>query len=325
MEHQKLTVLQQPNVITQARYSFSEHEMKILLYIIKTIQKEINKGGSTYNRDLFGQIDYKIYFHLADIAENETNLKRIKAAIKDLRKKDFEINDAKRWLNVGFINYGEYNYDVKKWEVQVSHKLMPYMLNVAEGYTEYQLNVVLRLNSHAQRLYMMMSQWNDTGFFVINADELRFKLGLENKYDRFCDFKKWVLKKSETELKDLFKDVQSDLFFSLAEDKKKRGAQDDFDRTLKFKIITTDQKAKSNEDFKTQYVTACTELLRRIYPEKESLVKSIFNLVFKDKRLKEFTDRLLKLEDQSQQEGKALHTYGGLVTHLLRADFGWKD
>ncbi len=313
----------QPNVITQARYIFSDHEMKVLIFIIKSIQGMFNRDDVQTNRTLFGEIDYKIFFNLSEINETETNLTRIKKAIKDLRKKDFEINDTKRWLNVGLINYGEYNYEAKKWEIQVSHKLMPYMVSMARGFTAYQLETILHLNSNSQRLYMMFSQYHDTGVFRISAGDLRFKLGLDEKYERYGDFKKWVIAAAEKELKALFDKDVSDVWVKLDKDKKERG-KDDFDRMLTFKIFYSERKFKQVETAKAEAMRYCSRMLKTILPEAELYGNKLLGYLVEHKRLKPFADRLGRIEEQAQQEGKPLTSYGGLLRHIAKEDFKYQ-
>ena len=282
-----------------------------------------NKDTLLANKALFGEIDYKIFFHLSEINESETNLTRIKKAIKDLRKKDFEINDTKRWLNVGFINYGEYNYDVKKWEIQVSHKLMPYMVSLAQGFTSYQLETILHLNTNSQRLYMMFSQYNDTGIFRISAEELRFKLGLDDKYESYANFKSRVLLAAEKELKQLFETDKSDLWVKLEKDKKERG-KEDFDRMLTFKVFYSDRKFKQVEQAKTESMRYCAQMLKTILPEAELYCNKLLGYLVEKKRLKPFADRLERLEDQAREEGKPLTSYGGLLRHIAKQDFKYQ-
>lgn len=313
----------QPNVITQARYIFSDHEMKVLIFIIKSIQGMFNRDDVQTNRTLFGEIDYKIFFRLSEINETETNLTRIKKAIKDLRKKDFEINDTKRWLNVGLINYGEYNYEAKKWEIQVSHKLMPYMVSMARGFTAYQLETILYLNSNSQRLYMMFSQYHDTGVFRISAGDLRFKLGLDEKYERYGDFKKWVIAAAEKELKALFDKDVSDVWVKLDKDKKERG-KEDFDRMLTFKIFYSERKFKQVETAKAEAMRYCSRMLKTLLPEAELYGNKLLGYLVEQKRLKPFADRLGRIEEQAQQEGKPLTSYGGLLRHIAIEDFKFK-
>lgn len=314
----------QPNVITQARYLFSDTEMKVLIFIIKNIQSLLNKEGFEHNRTLFGEIDYKIFFYLTDIDENETNLKRIKSAIKSLRQKDFEIDDGKRWLNVGLINYGEYQYDLKKWEIQVSHKLMPYMVDIAKGYTQYQLETILNLNKHAQRLYMMFSQFHGTGVFRANAEELRFKLALDDKYKTYRDFKNWVLKTSLVEINKLYEQGKSDVCVSLVKDKKVRG-NEDFDRTIEFRIAYTKRIYNQIEGEKQEYMRYTANILRSVFPNDEKYCNRLLGYLVENKRLKPFGDRLQRIEDEANQEGKDLASFGGLLRHIAQNDYSFKD
>lgn len=66
MEDSK-TAIYQPNVITQARYLFTEYEMRIFLYVVKSIQDKLNKNDIEFNRTLFGEVDYKLRFRLSDL------------------------------------------------------------------------------------------------------------------------------------------------------------------------------------------------------------------------------------------------------------------
>ncbi|TXK21157.1 replication initiation protein [Pontibacter qinzhouensis] len=324
METSKSTIYQ-PNVITQARYSFTEYEMRVLLYVVKHIQNKLNKDDIEFNRNMFGEIDYKVQFYLADmmVTEGEKNHARIRKALKDLRDKSFEVEDEKQWFNVGFINYGRYNKDAKKWELQVSFLLMPYMVSLARGFTAYQLETILHLNTHSQRLYMMFSQYHDTGIFRISAEDLRYKLGLEKKYERYGDFKKWVLSAAEKELKHLFEDNKSDLWVKLEKDKKERG-KEDFDRMLTFKIFYTDRKFKQVEQAKQEAIRYCINLLSAILPGDELYCNKLLGYLIEQKRLKPFADRLGRLEEQAQQEGKPLTSYGGLLRHIAKEDFKYQ-
>jgi len=305
----------QPNVITQARYIFSEAEMKVLVFIIKSIQDRVNRNPNfEANKDLFGVCDYKIFFHLSEIDENETNLKRLKTAIKALRQKDFEIDNGKSWLNVGLINYGEYQYDLKKWEIQVSHKLMPYMVHLATGYTKYQLETVLNLNTHAQRLYMMFSQYHDTGVFNIGAGGLRDMLALNNKYSRYLDFKNRVLMDSIRRINELFEQSRSDVSVRLASDKKKRGA-DDWDRMLEFRIAYTKRVYKQMEHARNEYMRYAANILRSVFPNDERYGNRLLGHLVETKRIKPFGDRLVRIEEEAAEQGKSLPDGAHFFSH----------
>lgn len=323
MENNKPS-LYQPNIITQARYSFTEYEMRVLLYVIKQIQDKLNKNDVEFNRTMFGEIDYKIQFYLADmmVSDGEKNHTRIRKALKDLRDKSFEVEDEKQWFNVGFINYGRYNKDVKKWELQVSFLLMPYMVSLARGFTAYQLETILNLNTNSQRLYLMFSQYHDTGIFRISAEDLRYKLGLEKKYERYGDFKKWVISAAEKELKSLFDDSKSDIWVKLEKDTKDRG-KEDFDRMLTFKIFYSHRKTIQVEQAKAETLRYCTQIMQSIFPENQSYANSLLGYLVEKKQLKSFSDRLERIEDQAQSEAKSLISFAPLIRHLAKMDHGF--
>ncbi|GAA4443159.1 hypothetical protein GCM10023188_43690 [Pontibacter saemangeumensis] len=324
METTKPT-LYQPNVITQARYSFTEYEMRVLMYVVRQIQDKLNRNDVEFNRNMFGEIDFKIQFYLADmmVSEGEKNHARIRKALKDLRDKSFEVEDEKQWFNVGFINYGRYNKDAKKWELQVSFLLMPYMVSLARGFTAYQLETIMHLNTHSQRLYMMFSQYHDTGIFRISAEDLRYKLGLEDKYERYGDFKIRVLSAAEKELKQLFDAGKSDVWVKLTDDKKERG-KEDFDRTLTFKIVHSERRFNQIEEAKAESMRYCAQMLKTILPEAELYCNKLLGYLVEKKRLKPFSDRLERLEDQAREESKPLTSYGGLLRHIAKEDFKYQ-
>ena len=318
-------IIYQPNVITQARYNFSEYEMRVLMFVVKNIQDKLNKNDVEFNRNMFGEIDYKIQFYLSDmmVSDGEKHHDRIKKALKDLRGRSFEVEDEKQWFNVGFINYGRYNKEVKKWELQVSFLLMPYMISLARGFTAYQLQTILQLNTHSQRLYMMFSQFHDTGVFRISAEDLRYKLGLENKYERYGDFKNRVITPAEKELKQLFDTEKSDLWVKLEKDKKERG-KEDFDRTLTFKIFYSKRKFEQVEQAKNEAIKYCARILRAILPEAEIYSNKLLGFLIEQKRLKPFADRLERIEAQAMDEKKHLSAFGGLLRHIAKQDFKYQ-
>lgn len=324
MKDNQNLILTQPNIITQARYNFTEYEMRVLLYVIKNIQDKLNRNDVEFNRSLFSEFDFKIQFHLAEMmaSEGEKNHIRIRKALKDLRDKSFEVEDEKHWFNVGFINYGRYVKDIKKWELQVSFLLMPYLVSMAKGYTRFQLNTILRLNTHSQRLFMMFSQFNETGIFRISAHELRSKLGLEDKYEEYGGFKKRVITTAEKEIKDLFDEGHSDVWFKLDSDSKKRG-NEDFERMLTFKIFYSQRKIIQADQAKADTLRYCTQIMQSVFPENQSYANSLLGYLVEKKQLKSFSDRLERIEDQAQNEAKPLISFAPLIRHLAKMDYSF--
>jgi len=82
--------------------------------------------------------------------------------------------------------------------------LKPYLLDIKERFTKYQLKNILSLKGrHTIRIYELLKQWENVGYRVITVLELKKILGLEKEYDRFYDFDKYVLKSAKKEINKL--------------------------------------------------------------------------------------------------------------------------
>jgi plasmid replication initiation protein len=318
------TTLKQPHVITRARYEFDKYEMKVFIHIIKDIQRLLSFEEVEVQKTLFGEINHKIYFRLSDLLLDDQNHSRMKKALKNFRKKDFEIEDEKRWLNVGLIDWSEYNKEAKKWEIQISHKLMPYLVSLARGYTTYQLEVILKLNTHSQRLYMLLNQFsNESTWYKISADELRKILCLEENYDKYGNFKDRVIKSAEKQMKELYDKDECDLWFKLKQDKKKRGAEE-FDRMLEFTVFSSEKRQRQIAKDKADHIQYATNVMKSIFTTNYELGNSIVTHVINVTQLKAFCDRLKRIEDQALNEGKSLPSYAGLMVFIAENDFEFR-
>lgn len=318
----------QPNVITQARYHFSEYERRVLVFIVKHIQDQLNNNTVKLNRDLFGDIDYKIEFYLKELYldDGEKVSHRVKKALTDLRHRDIEVEDEDQWFTVGFIENPKLNKESGKWSLKISADLMPYLISCAKGFTQYQLNTALQLTYYSHRLYMMMSQFADTGLFRISAEKLRYELAVEEKYITYNSFKHGILARSMKEIKKLFDNSSCDLFFTISGDQKER-SKDDWDRTIHFKIICPERNSNQREhkydpvEVKAyHYILA---VLKYAMPNNQTLRNKIAAHLSTSRQLGVFAERLLKIESQAEAEKQDLTGYAPLIVHIVKTDFGY--
>ncbi len=96
-------------------------------------------------------------------------------------------------------------YSEKKGVVALSFTkwVKPYLQELQGAYTSYRLLEIKHLkSSHAMRLYELIMQFKSTGFKVDSLDNLKRYFGVEDKYKRWVDFDKRVLKKATKEIND---------------------------------------------------------------------------------------------------------------------------
>jgi len=216
MENQEIT-LSQSNLLTQARYDYTKVEKRAVYLIIQEVRKQfiISNNGQ---KDLFD--DLIINMSTQTLKGSESELRDIYKSLRGLRKKDIYLEDDEQVLCVGYINYFKHKKGSEVLEVQVSHTILPYLVELAEQFTTYSLAVAIALkNKYSQRFYEYCSQWKSTGFMVLPIEDLRHQMMLEDKYPRYALLKTYVIEPAKKELKKLYDKNECDLYFTYTEEK----------------------------------------------------------------------------------------------------------
>ena len=211
MEQENVRKISQSNAITNARYDLSKLEKNALYKIIEKIRHE------PYHENMFNE-NLVVEFYAKDFSEvaNQDHTSQAKEALRNLRRKEIDITDAEgHWINVGLINYAEYNPRFKAFEVEVSKKIIPYFVELSKEFTTLNIVVALSLKSkHTQRFYELACQYrgkaNRTFFLGIETLRQMFRLG--KGYKLKSDIKKRVIDVAIAELKEAFKEKQCDLW-----------------------------------------------------------------------------------------------------------------
>ena len=209
--------LAQANALTQARYSFTAIEKRAVYFIIKEVRRQFIEE-KTGQKDLFNDLVVRI--NTEDLQKTDSSLRDIYASLRSLRKKSIFIEDKDRVLDVGYINYFEHQKRNSHLEVQVSHKILPYLVELAGQFTSYSLTVAISLKTkYAQRFYEYCSQFEHSGFFVTTQEQLREKLMLGDAYPRWSLLQKYVLEVAQKELQQAFEAKQCNLYFTYKPEK----------------------------------------------------------------------------------------------------------
>jgi plasmid replication initiation protein len=216
MSNKEIT-LAQSNALTQAKYNFTVVEKRAVYHIIKEVRRQFIERDDG-QKDLFS--DLVIQMKTSDLQSSDTVLRDVYTSLKSLRRKSIWIEDDERVLEVGYINYFEHKKREPFLEVQVSHKILPYLVELAEQFTTYNLTVAISLKTkYGQRFYEYCSQFKNTGFFYITIAELREKLMIGDSYPRYALLKSRVIDVAYKELKELYDNGQCDIYFNYSEDK----------------------------------------------------------------------------------------------------------
>lgn len=97
-----------------------------------------------------------------------------------------------RWIQEAVYAEGEGYVDVR-----LSTSILPYVNNLLEQYTVYNMQDVARMTSrYAIRVYELLIQWRRRGYREVDIEWLRRALGVGEKYPNFKDFRRWVIKQA---------------------------------------------------------------------------------------------------------------------------------
>lgn len=167
----------------------------------KSLEMEINV---TDFAEVFN-IDLKNAYHEVEILATQ------------LQKKIIQFRKDDRRIKVGIISRQEYIDSEGRVFIKFDELLVPYLIGLKEQFTQYMLKDVYQFKSVSTwRLYELMKQFYKISKREIKVDELKWKLNIEDKYDRIDNLKLRILDPSIVEINEL-----SDLLVTY--EQKKRG------------------------------------------------------------------------------------------------------
>ena len=179
------------DLIQKSRFSLSIQEQKIILFLISKIKPE-DEDFKTYTFSIAE------FCQVCGIERSGKEQKIIKDEIKQIADQSMWVETAPgkeillRWINDPGIDT-----NTGVITVEFSRNMRPYLLQLKERYTEYQLIYSIQFKSkYALRLYEWICSIHYNVFkpytYTLTVDELKKRIGAEN-YAAFKNFKQRAL------------------------------------------------------------------------------------------------------------------------------------
>ena len=118
----------------------------------------------------------------------------------------FIIRENGKYLQIRPISSAEYDSH-GMIEIGLDAKIRPYLFELKNNFTTFELNMVLSLDSKfSKRLYEMLAQFRSTGLLRISVREFKERLKLydpktgNEQYEKWSAFEKYVLKVAQKEI-----------------------------------------------------------------------------------------------------------------------------
>lgn len=80
--------------------------------------------------------------------------------------------------------------------------VLPYLIQLKNKFTQLELQELAKISGsfYSFRIFLLMLEWKDKGVVYKRIDDLRKEFGLQDKYHKFKDFRRWVLDTAVAEI-----------------------------------------------------------------------------------------------------------------------------
>ena len=173
------------NDITESVFDLKLKEFDIFITLISKLKgKSMNATFTAKEiRELVGD-DKKGYSNFEKLIK-ELNTKYIRVQDKNNPESRIEV------LLFYSLKFDDKNHSV---DVVIHPELKSKIFNLKTNFTKYDLHEFISLNTiNGKRIFQLLKQWQANKKWEVEIDKLKELLGLEGNYERFRDFKIYVL------------------------------------------------------------------------------------------------------------------------------------
>lgn len=207
----------QPYNLTMARHNLGIHQLRVMARTVEALQPFmcLKLDHSSPPKDQVIKIKVR------ELVVG-TNVKPLREALSGLIKKVVYIwhhietePGAYKDIEIGvpIIQAYKYEHGSDDVEIQISGHLIPQIIDLARGYTKYNLQVAFNTSSpNVFKLYQYIAHFRDKKQIQCNVDTLRRWLQIEKKYVKPFSIKQQILNPAIKELKE-----KADVWFDIAE------------------------------------------------------------------------------------------------------------
>lgn len=183
------------NKLITSRYELSLEEQRIILTVVSMLDSRTDKEFESY------EIKIKEFAELVGI--DNPNYYYIQQITKKLANRVVEIREGKKLIQTHWVSSFVYEENKGTVEIRMDNILKPYLLQLKEHFTKYQLTNILQMKSkYGIRIYELMKLNEYKGEFEIDFEELKYTLYCDS-YTHFSNFMRRVVDPAINEINNL--------------------------------------------------------------------------------------------------------------------------
>ena len=208
------------NKIVEGRYNFSLIEKRIFMAILLELQSKERRLKDPVTKKY---VDLELILSRTKIQKDIKDIDSlVKKALVKLMKNTLELKETKDspWRAINFLSYVSWEKG-GNIEVRLTREIVPLLLDLKEQYTILGVVSMMSLKSvWSQRFYAFCCKYRNMGKFNFEFEYLKDLLGVSDKYTLFGAFNNRVLKQAQEEIKKLYDEGISDVYFEYTPDKR---------------------------------------------------------------------------------------------------------
>jgi hypothetical protein len=316
------TWLKQPTLITMLSAEFNTLHLRVLISLVEKIQNSIEqsiKNVPLQQLSLFQEQQYRdrilVTIPTKDFGITPDAYPELRKALLQLATIPVELDTkdpmtgAESWYISGlFRAYIPKEKHRRSITIEMDLDIAKALVNVEKGFTKYIKEIAFQSQSkYTVRMYMLISSWKDKGGFAITLDRFRKWLKLEDKYPKYKDLYKRIIRPVYEELFE-----KANCWFEVSE-VYKEGIAEPY--KLNFKIIRAALTVQEEEYLRIQTSSLVTMITRHLHFE-DRHVKQITPLLTIN-NVKSAVDKVMSLCDYVAEHFKEITSIPDYCTSAL--------
>jgi plasmid replication initiation protein len=184
------------NKLIETSYKLGSREQFFVLFLISRISQ-----NDTEFREF--RISYKDISQIMnfDGRRRVANKEDIFKMMNNLNTQPIRFTEGDEDVQAVWITSLRFNKKTGEFTFTFGQELKPFLLQLKEHFTLFNISNVVYLSGHSIRIYEVLKRHHfKKEPVVLTVNDLKFWLQIENKYPEYYEFKRWVLEPSKEEL-----------------------------------------------------------------------------------------------------------------------------
>ncbi len=184
------------NKLIETSYKLGSREQFFVLFLLSKISQHDTefRQYKVHHKDIARIMNF-------DGRRRVANKEDIFKMMNNLNTQPIRFSEGDEDVQAVWITSLRYNRKSGEYTFTFSLELKPFLLQLKEHFTLFNISNVVYLSGHSTRMYEVLKRHQyKREPVVLSIIDLKFWLRIENKYPEYYEFKRWVLEPAKQEL-----------------------------------------------------------------------------------------------------------------------------